>query len=177
MSQDSANAPTQRREGSVNQGNDTDTGQPPGSRRNNRNRNRSNWNSNTAYGSNSGGSFEGAHPDLKQYTYDVDKANGNQEQFVNTTRGIAKYVAREFAHAGEFRLGMQNMVLPAIDKPAEPDEMLGCLTWNASSCVSNTLSNVVSIVKKISKGSSHWSWDSAHQRYETEWKAMPYGHN
>ena len=58
---------------------------------------------------------------LSPYVYDIGQPHKNQEMFVNTTKKIAKYVLREYSHAGKFCLGMINQTLPTLTPPTPPD--------------------------------------------------------
>ena len=61
--------------------------------------------------------FDGACSELKGHTYDVVFG----DTFAKTTREIAEYVARSYDDAGDFRTGMVDLQLPAIQPPADPD--------------------------------------------------------
>jgi hypothetical protein len=82
---------------------DADSGQSI--RRNNRNRRNTNARETR---------FEGSCEDLKGSVYDVTTGKGT---FLKTTRKIAEYVGREYSGAGEYRLAMINLNLPALVEP------------------------------------------------------------
>jgi len=43
-----------------------------------------------------------------------------KESFLRTTREIAKYVGSQYEDAGEFRIGMVELALPALAAPKHP---------------------------------------------------------
>jgi hypothetical protein len=61
--------------------------------------------------------FEGSCEDLKGSVYDV---TAGKDTFLKTTRKIAEYVGREYTDAGEYRLAMINLNLPALVEPQLP---------------------------------------------------------
>ena len=52
--------------------------------------------------------------------YNAGLPNSSQDLFANTTRQIAEFVAREYENAGDFRLGIIEMKLPALATPTAP---------------------------------------------------------
>ena len=64
--------------------------------------------------------FKGQCSDLEFITYDTTGNLTNQDLYTTTTRKIGEYVAKTFERAGEFRLGMVNLKLAAIDLPTSP---------------------------------------------------------
>ena len=66
--------------------------------------------------------FKGKCEELAGHVYDTGHPHGNQDLFINTTKEIAEYVAREYTHAGEFRLGMMNLELPPLTPPTPPQD-------------------------------------------------------
>lgn len=63
--------------------------------------------------------FQGSCEELKGAVYDV---TSGKDTFLKTTRKIAEYVSREYSDAGEFRLAMMDLNLPAIVEPAFPED-------------------------------------------------------
>jgi hypothetical protein len=61
--------------------------------------------------------FKGSCEDLKGSVYDV---TAGKDTFLKTTRKIAEYVGREYTDAGEYRLAMINLNLPALVEPQLP---------------------------------------------------------
>ena len=61
--------------------------------------------------------FEGSCEDLKGSVYDV---TAGKDTFLKTTRKIAEYVGREYSDAGDYRLAMINLNLPALVEPQLP---------------------------------------------------------
>jgi hypothetical protein len=64
--------------------------------------------------------FERSCEDLKGSVYDV---TAGKDTFLKTTRKIAEYVGREYTDAGEYRLGMINLNLPALVEPQLPADV------------------------------------------------------
>ena len=64
--------------------------------------------------------FEGSCEDLKGSVYDVTTG---KDTFLKTTRKIAEYVGREYTDAGEYRLAMINLNLPALVEPQLPTDV------------------------------------------------------
>jgi hypothetical protein len=63
---------------------------------------------------------EGSCEDLKGSVYDVTTG---KDTFLKTTRKIAEYVGREYTDAGEYRLAMINLNLPALVEPQLPTDV------------------------------------------------------
>jgi hypothetical protein len=61
--------------------------------------------------------FEGSCEDLKGSVYDV---TAGKDTFLKTTRKIAEYVGCEYTDAGEYRVAMINLNLPALVEPQLP---------------------------------------------------------
>ena len=55
--------------------------------------------------------FEGSCEDLKESVHDL---TAGKDTFLKTTRKIAEHVGREYSDAGEYRLAMINLDLPAL---------------------------------------------------------------
>ena len=64
--------------------------------------------------------FKGKCEDIADFVYDTGITDDSKELFKNTTREIAEYVSRNYDKAGEFRLALIQMELPAITEPAAP---------------------------------------------------------
>ncbi|KAL7565784.1 hypothetical protein ACA910_015565 [Epithemia clementina (nom. ined.)] len=58
--------------------------------------------------------FKGKCEDLEGVIYDIAASQSNQDLYTTATKEIAEYVAREYDQAGEFRLGLINLKLPAL---------------------------------------------------------------
>ena len=68
--------------------------------------------------------FEGECDDLKGAVYDVA---AGRDTFMKTTRSIAEYVGRSYDDASDFRTGMVNLELPAVDAPEDPQNDAGAV--------------------------------------------------
>ena len=68
--------------------------------------------------------FEGECDDLKGAVYDVA---AGRDTFMKTTRSIAEYVGRSYDDASDFRTGMVNLELPAVDAPDNPADDAGAV--------------------------------------------------
>jgi hypothetical protein len=64
-----------------------------------------------------------------------------KDTFLKTTRKIAEYVGREYTDAGEYRLAMINLKLPALVEPQLPaDVATNVMTvgiWKMARCTYN----------------------------------------
>ena len=88
-----------------------------GGRRNRNNRGRSNRG---GHPDTRRSKFKGKCEEISDFVYDTGIADDSKELFKNTTREIAEYVSRNYDKAGEFRLALIQMELPAIDEPTAP---------------------------------------------------------
>ena len=68
--------------------------------------------------------FEGECDDLKGAVYDVA---AGRDTFMKTTRSIAEYVGQSYDDASDFRTGMVNLELPAVDAPEDPLDDAGAV--------------------------------------------------
>lgn len=67
--------------------------------------------------------FKGKHPDLEGHIYDTGLPNSNNDLFSKTTKEIAKYVASNIDGAGDYCLATENLQLPALQEPDEPEQI------------------------------------------------------
>jgi hypothetical protein len=78
--------------------------------------------------------FEESCEDLKGSVYDM---TAGKDTFLKTTRKIAEYVGREYTDAGEYRLAMINLNLPALVEPQLPTDvtnMMAVEIWKLARC-------------------------------------------
>ena len=78
--------------------------------------------------------FEGSCEDLKASVYNV---TAGKDTFLKTTQKIAEYVGREYTDAGEYRLAMINLNLPALVEPQLPADVANVMTveiWKMARC-------------------------------------------
>jgi hypothetical protein len=78
--------------------------------------------------------FEGSCDDLKGSVYDV---TAGKDTFLKTTRKIAEYVGREYSDAGDYRLAMMNLNLPALVEPQLPVDGANVMVmeiWKMARC-------------------------------------------
>ena len=68
--------------------------------------------------------FDGECDYLKRAVYDVA---AGRDTFMKTTRSIAEYVGRSYDNASDFRTGMVNLELPAVDVPEDPPDDAGAV--------------------------------------------------
>jgi hypothetical protein len=81
--------------------------------------------------------LEGSCEDLKESVYDVTTG---KDTFLKTTRKIAEYVGCEYTDAGEYRLAMINLNLPALVEPQLPTDvtnMMAVEIWELARCTYN----------------------------------------
>jgi hypothetical protein len=63
-----------------------------------------------------------------------------KDTFLKTTRKIAEYVGCEYSDAGEYRLAMINLNLPALVQPQLPADEANVMTveiWKMARCTYN----------------------------------------
>ena len=68
--------------------------------------------------------FEGECDDLKGAVYDVA---AGRDTFMKTTRSITEYVGQSYGDPSDFRTGMVNLELPAVDAPVDPLDYAGAV--------------------------------------------------
>ena len=81
--------------------------------------------------------FEGSCEDLKGSVYEV---TAGKDAFLKTMRKITEYVGREYSDAGEYRLAMINLNLPALVEPQLPADvanMMAVEIWKMARCTYN----------------------------------------
>ncbi len=77
-----------------------------------------NWNGRSGTGNGKEARFTRKSKTLKHLVYDILTG---KETFLKTTREIAKYVTWEYDDAKEFRIGMEDQLLPVLTEPHLPD--------------------------------------------------------